>query len=83
MTDSYQDSERVREVDIVSAYKELKKHMYAAIGTKINSDVVQNKHYLRGTIAIQQHSKAAMNKELLRYSLQQSKCHFSLTCYRK
>jgi hypothetical protein len=41
-----------REIDIVTAYKELKKHMGAAIGTKINEDVTANKHYLKSTIAM-------------------------------
>ena len=62
-----------RDVDIVTAYRELKKHMGAAIGTKINEDVTANKHYLKPTIAIQQHSKNRMNRELLMYSLAQSK----------
>lgn len=66
---SYIDSERTREVDIVTAYKELKKHMFAAIGKKINNDVTAGKNYLKSTIAITQHSKNRMNKELLRYSL--------------
>jgi hypothetical protein len=37
----------------VGAYKELKKHMFIALGSKINQDVTQgNKGYLRPTIAI-------------------------------
>lgn len=46
------NSARVKDIDIVNAYKELKKHMYANIGTKINEDVTANKSYLRSTIAI-------------------------------
>jgi len=46
------DSARMKEIDIVNAYKELKKHMYANIGTKINEDITANKSYLRSTIAI-------------------------------
>jgi hypothetical protein len=61
--------------DIVTAYKELKKHMTKAQGNKIAEHVTSGppKSYLRPTIAIQQHSKNRMNKELLRYSLQQRK----------
>jgi len=66
---SHIDSQRMKDIDIVNAYKELKKHMTAAIGTKINEDVTANKNYLKSTIAITQHSKNRMNKELLRYSL--------------
>lgn len=79
---SYIDSERTRDVDIVTAYKELKKHMFAAIGKKINNDVTAGKNYLKSTIAITQHSKNRMNKELLRYSLAQSKSILVLTCAR-
>ena len=46
------DSARMKDIDIVNAYKELKKHMYAKIGTKINEDITANKSYLRSTIAI-------------------------------
>jgi hypothetical protein len=46
------DSARMKDIDIVNAYKELKKHMYANIGTKINEDITANKSYLRSTIAI-------------------------------
>ena len=61
--------------DIVTAYKELKKHMTKAQGNKIAEHVTSGppKSYLRPTIAIQQHSNNRMNKELLRYSLQQRK----------
>jgi hypothetical protein len=46
------DSARIKDIDIVNAYKELKKHMCANIGTKINEDITANKSYLRSTIAI-------------------------------
>ena len=59
--------------DVLYAYKELKKIMTKNQGSKIGAtDHAEGpKNYLRTTIAMQQHSVKRMNKELLRYSLQQ------------
>ena len=58
--------------DILLAYKELKKMMTKAQGMKAVSTIDEKpKNYLKTTIAMKQHSKQRMNKELLRYSLQQ------------
>jgi len=58
--------------DVLHAYKELKKIMVKNQGSKMANEQVEGpKNYLRTTIAMQQHSVKRMNKELLRYSLQQ------------
>ena len=57
--------------DIVQAYKELKKCMVKSQGSKTMpaTQTEKPKGYLKTTIAMQQHSKNRMNKELLRDSL--------------
>lgn len=64
--------------DILNAYKELKKMIAKGNGGKGTDDQVEGpKNYLRTTIAMQQHSVKRMNKELLRYSLQQPRKYLS------
>ncbi len=63
--------------DILGAYKELKKILVKNQGSKMGADQADGpKNYLRTTIAMQQHSVKRMNKELLRYSLQQPRKYF-------
>ena len=58
--------------DILYAYKQLKKIMVKGQGSKMPSDAIGGpRNYQRTTIAMQQHSTKRMDKELLRYSLQQ------------
>jgi hypothetical protein len=62
------------------AYKELKKFLALSkdeAQSKNNLASLQynagSKSYMKNTVSMQQHSKIAMNKELLRYSLEKSK----------
>ena len=58
--------------DILYAYKQLKKIMVKGQGSKMANDAIDGpRNYQLTTIAMQQHSNKRMDKELLRYSLQQ------------
>ena len=64
------------------AYKELKNQMTKAQALKGISNLDDKpKNYLKTTIAMKQHSVQRMNKELLRYSLQQPRKYLILSAY--
>lgn len=64
------DYQTEQNVDIVTAYKELKMTLGKSTANRVQTTAPGGtRGYLKTTITMQQHSKNRMNKELLKYSL--------------
>lgn len=81
-TSSFQQPRPQAASDIVVAYKELKKFLALSKDDAAAKNTLASlqynpgsKSYMKNTVSMMQHSKIAMNKELLRYSLEKRQKH--------